>query len=98
MALETLKQQGLGPYVNVDHDTNTISFKIQDGPIKEAGENGCQVDELIYIATVIIRGLNHNFPCRENSIAITKLEEAQHWLDARTKDREERGVEGTNVE
>lgn len=35
-------------------------------------------------------------PCRENSIAITKLEEALIWLDKRKKDRIERGVEGQN--
>lgn len=35
------------------------------------------------------------FKCRENAIAITKIEEALLWLDKRTKDREVRGVEGT---
>lgn len=36
------------------------------------------------------------YPCRENSISITKLEEAIHWQEARTRDREQRKVEGTN--
>jgi hypothetical protein len=98
MALETLKNQGHGPYVEVNHDENTIKFKIQNGPIKENGENGCQVDMLIYIATVIIRGLNKNFPCRENSLAITKLEEADLWLQARTNRRIAQGIEGTSEE
>lgn len=36
------------------------------------------------------------FKCRENALAITKLEEALHWLQHRTADREARGVEGTH--
>jgi hypothetical protein len=36
------------------------------------------------------------FSCRENALAITKLEEALMWLEKRTRDREEREVEGTN--
>ena len=36
------------------------------------------------------------FRCRENALAITKIEEALHWLQARTADRTERGVEGTH--
>lgn len=36
------------------------------------------------------------FSCRENALAITKLEEALHWLNARTAAREARGVEGTH--
>jgi hypothetical protein len=35
------------------------------------------------------------FKCRENALTITKLEEALHWCQHRTADREERGVEGT---
>lgn len=34
------------------------------------------------------------FKCRENALAITKLEEALHWLNHRTQSRESRGVEG----
>lgn len=35
------------------------------------------------------------FSCRENSLAITKLEEALHWLNHRTLERRRRGVEGS---
>ena len=34
------------------------------------------------------------FNCRENDIAITKIEEALMWLNKRTQDREKREVEG----
>ena len=33
--------------------------------------------------------------CRENALAITKLEEAEHWLRDRTQERLLREVEGT---
>ena len=37
------------------------------------------------------------FGCRENAIAITKIEEALLWLDKRTRDRETRQIEGTHT-
>ena len=81
-------------FVYVRHDVNSISFTIQNGPIKENGVNGCQVDTIIEAAKTILEGLNKKFSCRENSIAITKLDEALMWLEKRKKDREKRGVEG----
>ena len=82
------------PHVTVSG--HTVTFQIQDGPIKENGYNGCQVDELIAFTCELLQGLNKDLPARETSLAVTKLQEAQHWLDARTKDRETRGVEGTS--
>lgn len=37
------------------------------------------------------------YSCRENAMAITKLEEALLWLRKRTMGRENRGVGGTNA-
>jgi len=84
-------------FVYLRHDKNSISFTIQNGPVKEVGVNGCQVNTLIETAKLIIEGLNKKFPCRENSLAVTKLEEALMWLEKRTKDREARSVEGKNL-
>ena len=81
-------------FVYVRHDVNSISFTIQNGPIKEHGVNGCQVDTIIEAAKLVIEGLNKNFPSRENACAITKLDEALMWLRERTRLRIERGVEG----
>ena len=61
-----------------------------------ASINGCQVDTVIEAAKAMLEGLNKKFPCRENSVAITKLDEAIHWLEHRKKDRERRSVEGTS--
>lgn len=83
-------------HIYVRQDKNSIAFTLQKGPIKEVGKNGCQVDALISAARSIIGGLNNQHPCRENALAITKLDEALHWLDHRTKEREKRGVEGTS--
>lgn len=83
-------------FIYVRHDKNSISFTIQNGPIKEVGKNGCQIDTLIHAAKTILEGLNKNSPCRENACAITKLDEAIMWLEKRTKDREKRNVEGYN--
>lgn len=68
----------------------------QEGPIKECGVNGVCGEDLI---CMVIDRLEHfqesEFRCRENAMAITKLEEALLWLRKRTMGREQRGVEGT---
>lgn len=81
-------------FIYVRNDKNSVSFTLQNQPIKECGVNGCQVDELIETAKIILAGLNAKFPCRENSLAITHLDEALHWLTHRRNDREKRNVEG----
>ena len=83
-------------FIYVRHDKNSVSFTIQNGPIKEAGVNGCQVVDMIAVAKHIIEQLNAKYPCRENAVTITKLDEALMWQEKRTKDREKRGVEGTS--
>lgn len=84
-------------FIYVREDKNSLSFTLQNGPVKETGCNGCQVDTLIEAAKVILEGLNKKYPCRENSLAITKLEESLHWLTARRLNRDKRGVEGTSA-
>jgi len=84
--------------IQIRHDKNSISFTIQNGPVKEFGVNGCQVDSLIEAAKLIIEGLNKMFPCRENAMVITKLDEALMWSNKRKADREKRGVEGLSKE
>lgn len=80
----------------IREEGNTVSFTIQDGPIKEVGVNGVQIDEVIRWAKDKIAGFNKNFPCRENSLVITKLDEALLWLYERKRERDARGVEGLN--
>lgn len=76
---------------------------------KVTGQNSTNDREMLHIAhdgvtteTVLLVLLNRmqylqdHMPCRENAVAITKMEEALMWLEKRTTDRRNRGVEGTN--
>jgi hypothetical protein len=69
----------------------------QNGPIGEAGVNGVTHEALLAIVIDRLRSFQAGpYACRENALALTKLEEAQHWLHSRTRARMARGVEGTH--
>lgn len=73
-----------------------ISF--QNGPIAEKGVNGVTQEVLLAIVIDRLRAFQAGkFACRENALALTKIEEAQHWLLHRTRARMDRGVEGTHA-
>ena len=85
--------RGVGLYINW-----------QQGPLGRGEErkepNGAFVETVIAAAKQRIEfyqtvGLGR-FSCRENALAITKLQEALFWLNYRTEQRELRGVEGTH--
>ena len=77
------------------HQHYSIDF--QNGPIKEVGTNGVTHEALLAILIDRLRGFQSGkFACRENALALTKLEEAMHWLLHRTRQRMARGVEGTH--
>jgi hypothetical protein len=78
------------------HSIQNGNIKFQKGPVKEHGVNGCFHEDLIAIVIDRLQSFQHgDFPCRENALVLTKLEEALHWLNHRTNDRQKRGVEGT---
>jgi hypothetical protein len=84
------------PYGVEDIVLEDIHF--QEGPIQEHGVNGVTNEDLIHIVMARLEGFQKSeFSCRENALALTKLEEALMWLNRRTQKRIERGVEGTNV-
>ena len=69
----------------------------QNGPVREFGVNGCHQEDLLAIVIDRLRSFQSgSFACRENALALTKCEEALHWLQHRTRQRQLRGVEGTN--
>lgn len=74
-----------------------VEIKWQEGTVPEVGVNGAQIEDVIDAVLDRLRDLNGRFPCRENSITITKLEEAAMWQRERTRNREARGVEGQHV-
>lgn len=81
-----------------------IDISFQNGPLGRGLDriepNGAFVEGLIQAAIQRIEyyqeAASGRFNCRENALAITKLEEALHWLNWRTMKRELRGVEGTH--
>ena len=74
-----------------------IDLQFQHGPIQDNGVNGIQNEELIDLLLLRLRALNARFPCRENSLAITNLEQTGMWLRERTRLRVTQGVEGQNI-
>lgn len=82
---------------NPGNEVRAARVSFQNGPVKEAGINGCHQEDLL---AIVIDRLEHfqagDFRCRENALALTKIQEALHWLTHRTSGRQKRGVEGTN--
>lgn len=80
-----------------------ITIDWQNGPLGRVGTedrvepNGAFVEDVIAAACQRIEYYQRSgFSCRENALAITKLEEALHWLDARTQRRVAAQTEGTH--
>ena|ERR1700679_391544 len=82
-----------------------LKIEWQNGPLGRDGDrqkpNGAFVETVL---SAVLQRIDFyqtanggKFKCRENAIAITKIEEALLWLDKRTRDREERKVEGTHT-
>jgi hypothetical protein len=79
----------------VKHMEQHLSF--QNGPIKESGINGVQNEPIIAILIDRLEFLDRKFPSDFNKNALMHLRFALTALQARTSDRVNRGVEGTNV-
>lgn len=78
-----------------------IDIKWQDGPLGQGSDrkepNGAFVEGVILAAVKRLEYFQQSkFKCRENAVAITKLEEALQWLNWRTQRREADGTEGTH--
>jgi hypothetical protein len=93
--LDAAKAVNKPKYIKIEG--NKVIFWIQDGPIKEFGANGVQATDMLEYVKELFVSLNAAYPCRENALTITKIEEAVHWQNARTADREKRDVEGKSL-
>lgn len=99
-----LKHNGQEPkyFIEIENAEDTkgvppvVKFTLQSDPISEVGVNGCQAVDMLEYVKYLFESLNEAFPCRENALTITKIEEAIHWQEARTRDRIRRQVEGKN--
>ena len=88
----------LANFEDKNKDEQTIQF-INKVPTEIRGElvtvhDGTTNEEVLRMLIDRMQYLQHKFPCRENAIVITKLEESLMWLEKRTSDRKARGVEG----
>jgi hypothetical protein len=92
----------LSNFENKDEQGQTLQF-IQKEPVNEGSTelktiaDGTTNEELIEMLLDRMNYLQSKFPCRENAIAITKLDEALLWLNKRTSDRVKRNVEGKQI-
>jgi hypothetical protein len=74
----------------------TVQF--QDGPLAEDHIPGVHNEDLLLMVRErLLAFQKSDFSCRENAIAITKIEEALNVLCYRTEERRSRDVEGKNV-
>lgn len=103
LKIEVLDELGLGGAchsyciaTNAPEPHETF-IHFQNGPLLEVGVNGISQEALLAIVIDRLRGFQGGqFSTKENSMALTKCEEALMWLQKRTRDRIARGVEGTN--
>ena len=69
----------------------------QESTVLKTVNDGTTNEEMLEVLINRMNSLQSKFPCRENAIVITKLEESLMWLNKRTADRQKRGVEGKQV-
>lgn len=74
----------------------SIQFIQKEGEPLKTVEDGTTNEEVLAMMIDRMNFLNNKMPGRENAIAITHLETALLWLNKRTADRIQRGVEGTH--
>lgn len=67
----------------------------QHGGTAENARNGAFIEDILAVAYARLAIFQDKFPCRENAVALTKIEEAVLWLAQRKAERENRGVYGT---
>ena len=75
-----------------------LALKFQDGPIAEAGANGCQIEDVLNVLVERLLAFQDGpFPCPENAAALEHLALARSALTTRTLRRRAEGVEGRSV-
>ena len=92
----TTDNQGNPTGGNTWGDGFKMEINWQDGIVGDDGQSGAFVEDVLEAARQRLQFFNTTkHRCRENSIAITKIEEALQWLDWRTRQRLAQGVENT---
>jgi len=71
-----------------------IDITWQTGGTATTPRNGAFIEDVLAMVYARLASYNDEFPCRENAIALTKIEEAVLWLAQRKAERDHRGVYG----
>lgn len=80
------------------HSKSRDVILFQNGAIPDVGVNGITHEVFLAILIDRVEGFQRGpFACRENAIALTKMQEALMWFQKRTLDRMARGVEGQHI-
>lgn len=88
-------------FENKYHQGQFIQF-IQKQPKEEGStelvtiSDGTTTEDVMAVLIDRLKFLQSKFPCKENAMSITKMEEALMWQEKRTADRIKRQVEGHN--
>ena len=92
----------LSNFEKKDEQGQILQF-IHKQPIEEGSSeletvsDGTTNEEVLEVLINRMNSMQEKFPCRENAIVVTKLEESLMWLSKRTQDRMKRGVEGKHI-
>ena len=71
-----------------------LEVKFQTGGTATNEKNGIFIEDLLILASAKLTEYQNAFPCRENALALTAIEESILWLTARKAEREYRNVYG----
>jgi hypothetical protein len=101
MKILTLGHKYALDHFEAGHPVQTIQF-IEKAPVAGGTSlviinDGTTNEEVLKMMIDRMNYLQAKFPCRENAIVITKLEESLMWLNKRTADRQARNVEGKQI-
>jgi len=92
----------LANFENKEAQGQILQF-IQKEPISPGSSelvtihDGTTNEEVLKVLINRMESLQAKFPCRENALALTHMEESLMWLDKRTADRLKRNVEGKQL-
>lgn len=80
-----------------DESKSQLVVLFQNGPLKETLPNGVSVEALLAICIDRLKSFQAGpFTSKENAVALTHIQTGLLWLQQRTRDRVNRGVEGQN--
>lgn len=101
--MKVLKPGHIYELQNFERDSTQQLLFVEKEPIEEGSTEmkmvvaGTTNEELLEVLLDRMNYLQTKFPCRENALAITNLEQGLLWLYRRTANRQKKGVEGKHL-